>query len=158
MSNARLSFVILLVALLAVSIGANLYEYGRASSLSSEVNSQWSQVKLGYIVINGTVFNEATSSDVYGPGYADQGTFKLANVTFDYQNSCPNCNGSQGFVFAISYYGNASHPSWNATLRITMFLDGIHPLTREDFTQGTIPEVGVIWAHDGHFIFLVSQS
>ncbi|MGD0395547.1 MAG: hypothetical protein ABSB26_01375 [Nitrososphaerales archaeon] len=156
MKAYRMILVVLLAVLLVASLGVNLYEFGRVSDLSSQVNSQWSKVRLGYVVINGTAFNEANSNTTYGFGYTGRTTFRLSDVTYVLRAGCPGCNGSQSFVFKVTYQGTGSQGSWNATLGIPIFVDGVHNLPRAAFTSGTNPIVGVIWSRDGYFYFLVS--
>ena len=148
---------ILVVALLA-SLGLNIYLFDFASKFNSQAESQWSEVRQGYVIINGTTFNEANSNTTYGIGYTGHTTFHLSNVTFVLSNGCPNCNGSQTFVFNVAYHGTGSQRAWNATLHIPLFLDGLRNLPRAAFTSGTTPVVGVIWSRDGYFHFLVSNS
>lgn len=155
MRRERVALAAIGVILLA-SIGLNAYQYGLTNRANPQADSKWSEVRLGYVVINGTVFNEANSNTTFGVGYVGHTTFHLSNVTFVLSNGCPNCNGSQSFVFKVAYHGTGSQGSWNATLTIVIFADGLHNLSRAAFTSGTSPIVGIIWSRDGYFHFLVS--
>jgi hypothetical protein len=154
MKRRTIAVVTTLVALLVVSLGLNLYQFGRVNDLTSQVNPQWSEVRQGYVVINGTVFNERSSEASFGGEYT---TIQFDNVTFTYHNLYPNSNGSQVEGFAISYLGSNSHSPWNATLGFPIFVDGSQNLPRADFTSGTTPIVGVVWGRDGYFHFLVGD-
>ncbi|HLQ06568.1 MAG TPA: hypothetical protein VK126_02305 [Nitrososphaerales archaeon] len=155
MRRERMALAVIGVILLA-SIGVNVYQYGLTNRLNPQTDSKWSEVRLGYVVINGTAFNEANSNITYDAGYVGHTTFHFFNVTFVLSNGCPNCNGSQSFVFKVAYHGTGSQGSWNATLTIVIFADGLQNLSRAAFTSGTSPSVGIIWGRDGYFHFLVS--
>ena len=164
MKRESMAIMALVIVLLA-SLGLNVYQYGQTNKQSSLVESNWTDVKQGYVqahvVINGTVFDELEV-----PFLAfESNEYNLSNVTFAVRSAFPP-NNNGGFVgdnIAVIYHGAGSQMGWNATLFVApVFISQTRILV--DFTKGTTPIVGVVLTispccyEEDYLHFLVSSS